>query len=115
LAVRYPLVKILEDKWMPGHCLLTLEGEIDLAGSQKLESDMARVLVAKNAVLVVDLAAVSFVNTPGWAVLLNYQQEAGTFGGRVFICGLHGRPKDSFEIAGIEGLLEVVTDRSEAV
>ena len=115
MAVRSSAVKIIEDNWMPGHCQLTLDGEIDLVGSQQLESEMARELEAKYAVLVVDLAAVTFVNTPGWAVMLNYQQEAGPFGGRIFICGLHGRPQDSFEIAGIEGLLEVITDRSEAV
>lgn len=100
---------------MPGHCLLTLDGEIDLAGSQELEAVIARLLPAKHSVIVVDLAAVTFVNTPGWAVFLYYQHEAESFGGRIVICGLQGRPKDSFDIAGIEGLLEVVADKSEAV
>jgi anti-anti-sigma factor len=98
-----------------GYCLLTLEGEIDLAGSQELESEMGRVLAARHPVLVVDLAAVSFVNTPGWAVFLDYQAKAEQFGGRIFLSGIQGRPQASFEIAGIEGLLPLVQDPNEAV
>lgn len=87
--------------------ILTLAGEIDLRASEMFEQKVREILKLAPAELEVDLQNATFMNTPAWAVLLDYQMQAEKFGGSIILKNLTGAVKDSFEIAGIEGLLDV--------
>ncbi len=104
-----------EEEPAPGTRVLTLAGEADLAAVPELRRALnaARSLATQR--LVIDFGGVTFVNTPVWAQLIEYYQWAGKTGGRIVLCGLHGRALASFEVVQLGAFLPHVATREAAL
>jgi anti-anti-sigma factor len=77
--------------------LIELEGEADLAAVPELKRILHQRQAANTPVLLVDFANVRFVNTPVWALLVEYYQWAVKTGARLALTGMQGRALASFE------------------
>jgi anti-anti-sigma factor len=66
------------------------------------------------AQLVVDLAAVNYISSSGLRALLTARRQARTRGGDVFLCCLHPRVREIFEMVGFVSVFGIYASRDEA-
>ena len=84
-----------------GH-LVVLEGEADLSAVPSLQSVMRGLIAEKVSCLVIDFSGVTFVNTPIWAVLVEYYQHTDDTEVKFAIAGLQERVEASFTIVRLD-------------
>jgi anti-anti-sigma factor len=77
--------------------LVEVAGEADLAAVPELRRLLDARRHAGTRSLIADLSGLTFVNTPVWALFIEYYQWAAKTGGRIAIAGLQGRALASFE------------------
>ena len=82
--------------------VLPLEGEIDLHVSPRVTESLRTMIDRKPARLVVDLSAVSYIDSSGLAVLIEAMQNVEAYGGRFFLAGLQENVRPIFEIARLD-------------
>ena len=82
--------------------VLPLEGEIDLHVSPRISAALAAMIEQKPARLVVDLSAVSYIDSSGLAVLIEGMQNVEAYGGKFFLAGLQEGVRPIFEIARLD-------------
>jgi len=102
-------------KTRDGGVVVELEGEADLATVpefQRLLRDLAK---ASQTWLVVDFAKVTFVNTPVWAVVVEYYQHAVKSKTRLALAGLQARVAASFNIVRLGDFISHFSTVEEAV
>jgi anti-anti-sigma regulatory factor len=79
---------------------LVLSGEADYVAVPALWDLLHELLTEKLPLLVIDLTAVTFLNTPVWAALQVYQRE-GFPDSRLAICGMSDAIAAAFDINGV--------------
>ena len=82
--------------------VLPLEGEIDLHVSPRVAESLRAMIDRKPTRLVVDLSAVSYIDSSGLAVLIEAMQNVEAYGGRFFLAGLQENVRPIFEIARLD-------------
>jgi anti-sigma B factor antagonist len=98
----------LERGGTPNRPVIVARGEIDLATSPILRSELAVVLTNRPDEIVLDLRRVSFVDSSGLGVLvgaLKRLREAG--GERFVIVGAHDAVRKIFSITGLNTLFDL--------
>jgi anti-anti-sigma factor len=78
--------------------LITLSGEADLTAVPLFQEKMRAKVKEDAKQLVVDFSDVTFVNTPVWAVIVEYYQSTLKNGNAFAIVGLKDRVEASFNI-----------------
>ncbi len=78
--------------------IVELDGEADLAMVPSFQSQMRKQIEANVPYLVIDFSKVTFVNTPIWAVVVEYYQHARNAKSGFALAGLKGRVEASFSI-----------------
>ncbi len=94
---------------------MELEGEADLAAAPAFQAAVRDVMTRKPPVFVLDFSKTTFVNTPIWAVVVEYFQFATKEGGRLAVCGLNGRVETSFDVVKLGVFLQKYPTVEEAV
>ena len=94
----------------PDRILVRPAGELDLATADSLERRIVELLRNGSARVVVDLRAVTFIDSSGIRALLNAQRQAGESGRSMSI--ILGGPaiRRTLEIAGVTDHLELEPD-----
>jgi len=82
--------------------VLPLEGEIDLHVSPRVAESLRTMIEQKPPRLVVDLSAVSYIDSSGLAVLIEAMQNVEAYGGKLFLAGLQENVRPIFEIARLD-------------
>lgn len=93
---------------------VTVEGRLDAATVPALEKTLERLLFDGQARLVVDLAAVNYISSSGLRALLTARRQARARGGDVFLCCLHPRVREIFEMVGFTSVFGIYANRDEA-
>ena len=83
-----------------------MEGEADLATVPEVQSTIRGMMARKVPHLILDFAAVTFVNTPIWAVVVEYFQHANKSKTGFVLSGLTGRVEASFNIVRLGELVQ---------
>lgn len=78
--------------------VVELEGEADLVMVPAFQALMRAQMQAKVSKLVIDFSKVTFVNTPIWAVVVEYYQYASKSKSGFALAGLRARVEASFNI-----------------
>ena len=91
-----------------GSLVIVVEGELDITTSHLLDDALARALSTDALSIVVDLVAVSFIDSTGLHVLIRHAEE-----GRPRVRLTKGSPQAQrlFELSGALGYLPFVCDR----
>jgi anti-sigma B factor antagonist len=92
-----------------GVVVVTLEGEVDLCAAPELEATLNRVAATDASSIVVDLDRVSFMDSAGVHVLLQFSLAQGT-GARVALTRGSRQVQRLFEVTGVERYLPFVTE-----
>lgn len=82
-------------------------GDIDLTGSPTLREELKRVSNTRPARVVVDLAAVPYMDSSGVATLVEALQIAKKNKGKLVLCNLQDRVRSIFEIARLETVFTI--------
>ena len=92
-----------------GVVVVTLEGEVDLCAAPELEATLNRVAATDASSIVVDLDRVSFMDSAGVHVLLQFSLAHGT-GTRLALTRGSRQVQRLFEVTGVERYLPFVTE-----
>lgn len=82
--------------------VLPLEGEIDLHVSPRVAASLEAMIDRKPERLVVDLSAVSYIDSSGLAVLIEGMQNVEAYGGKLVLAGLQEKVRPIFEMARLD-------------
>jgi anti-sigma B factor antagonist len=82
--------------------VLPLEGEIDLHVSPRVTAALGAMIDQKPERLVVDLSAVSYIDSSGLAVLIEGMQKVEEYGGKFVLAGLQEKVRPIFEMARLD-------------
>lgn len=77
---------------------MSLRGDADLAAVPVIQEHLHAAMAEMVPYLVIDFTGTDFVNTPVWALVVEYYQHTLKTGTRLALAGLHGRVLASFEI-----------------
>jgi anti-sigma B factor antagonist len=107
-------VKVVEGPLSGGVMGVTVEGRLDAATVPVFEQALQRLLAEGYARLVVDMSAANYISSSGLRVLLTARRQTRSRGGDVFLCSLHPRVRDIFEMVGFASVFGIYSSRDEA-
>lgn len=94
--------------------VVALSGEIDLASLEPLERELAPVVQRHPPVLVLDLRAVSFLDSSGLRLILRLDRRQREAGGRLAVVRGGRRVARVLELTGAADHLELIDDPGQA-
>jgi anti-sigma B factor antagonist len=101
--------------------LLAIEGRMDAASAPQLKQQIDSLFDQGRYRLVLDLAGLEYIASPGLRVLIEARKRARDWkltdleGGDVRIANLPPRIKEVFDLTGFTSLFEIYNDTLEAV
>jgi anti-sigma B factor antagonist len=87
---------------MPGHTVLTVSGELDIATTAALRVQINKVLMDTTTPLIIDLSGVSFCDASGLALLVGAQRRARLDGRTVVLAGPRPNVYKLLHITGLD-------------
>src|SRR5215217_7882298 len=94
--------------------VLQLKGDVDLHYAPVLRALLKAKAKGRCRTLLLDMSAVSFVDSSGLAAILEYLRDATNFGGRFCIGGVGKQLRGIFEIIHLDKVMPVFADALEA-
>lgn len=95
--------------------VITLDGEIDLHRSGEVRAQLDPHIAAKEAVIVVDLSGVTYIDSSGLAVFIEAMQRVLGYGGEFALCGLRESVRHIFAIACLDQVFRIFPDSAAAL
>jgi anti-anti-sigma factor len=95
--------------------IVTVSGELDLARCIKLAPELNAALRSAARAIVIDLEAVSLVDSSGIALLLNAFRHLDHTGRQLAIACPMGSPRRAFELTALDRQLPLHETRQEAL
>lgn len=95
--------------------VLTLQGRLDQTSAKELAERLERLLDQGQAKLVVDLAGVDYLASPGLQVLLKAFWRTNLKEGRLVLCSLSDYAAEVFDLTGLSLVFSIAADRQEAL
>ena len=86
---------------------VVIEGRITFENSGEMRKTLASALRRKPAHVSVDLSGVTYIDTSGWATLVEAVRIARRQGTRLILSGIHDQPRYLFEIAHLDRVFEM--------
>jgi anti-sigma B factor antagonist len=98
----------------PAARLLTFEGEVDIASAEPFRTRLSDAAKVATGWLVVDLSAVSFLDSVALAALVRARRQIGDRGRLVIVIAPESFPALVFDAAGLTHHFEIVETASAA-
>ena len=95
--------------------VLALKGEIDLHVSPSVTASLNEMIDKKPERLVVDLSAVSYIDSAGLAALIQAMQKVEGYGGKFVLAGLQETVRSVFEISRLDQVFQIFPDADAAL
>lgn len=99
----------------PNAVVIELEGDADLATVPEFQKIAREQMKAGVKRLIMDFSKVTFVNTPVWAVVVEYYQHAIGAGTEFALTGIQGRVEASFKIVRLGDFITHLPTVDEAL
>ncbi len=94
--------------------LLVLEGEIDLHESPRVKEKLNPLIEQKHPRVLIDMTAVSYIDSSGIAVLIDAMQRLRAQGGQLALFGIQESVRNVFEIARLDQVFNIYADKAAA-
>ncbi|MBT3352945.1 MAG: STAS domain-containing protein [Nitrospinaceae bacterium] len=94
--------------------LVRVSGEVDMSNSPTVRDSLMGLVKDKVPAIVVDLEAVSYMDSSGIATLVEGLQETTSYGGKFRIAGLSEKVKQVFELARLTDVFDIYADAEQA-
>lgn len=95
--------------------VVEVEGRIDSATAAEFEAELAKLTEGGKNNLVLDLSGVDFISSAGLRVLVNTRKAVRAAGGDLVLAKPSDRVFETLDIAGLDVLFEIFSDREAAV
>jgi anti-sigma B factor antagonist len=97
-------------------CVVSVSGELDLAGAPELQSALSGVLeVPENrGRVIVDLTALEFIDSTGLGVVVGAATQAKDLDGNLVVVAAEGRVTSLLRLTRLDEVLAVVPDLTAA-
>jgi anti-sigma B factor antagonist len=108
----------LSDAERDGHIVVTVRGDLDIASHERVDEFLREILAehrGETVRIVLDLSAVTFMDTTGLTVLLRHWRELNRSGGSLVLAGPVYRNTRVLWTTGLAGRLRIVDDVDAAV
>src|SRR5213075_3397211 len=90
--------------------VVPLKGEIDLHVSPTVTAALTEMIDKKPERLVVDLSAVTYIDSAGLAALIQAMQKVEGYGGKFRLAGLQETVRSIFEISRLDQVFQIFPD-----
>jgi anti-sigma B factor antagonist len=107
-------VKVAERLLAGAVVCVSVEGRLDAATVPTFEQTLQRLLAEGQYRLVVEMKAVNYISSSGLRALLTARRQARSRGGDVFLCNLHSRVREIFEMVGFMSVFGIYPTSEEA-
>lgn len=98
-----------------GGLILELDGEADLAAAPAFQAAVRGIIEQNLPLLLIDFSKVTFVNTPIWAVAVEYYQHTTKSDSKLALVGMQGRVEASFNIVRLGEFIHHFATTDEAI
>jgi anti-anti-sigma factor len=95
--------------------VLEPEGRIDSTTAPVLGERLTAVLGARGTRVVLDFKSLDYISSAGFRVLLLAAKHAEAAGSRLVLCGIAGKVRQLFDLAGFLDLLPLYASREDGV
>lgn len=95
--------------------IISAEGEIDMEVSPRLRDALLEAFGRNPGAIVVDLSAVSYIDSSGVATLVEGLQWSNEGKGRFVLAGLHGNVSNTLRLAKLDKFFEIAPSKEDAV
>ena len=95
--------------------VVTLAGDVDLHRTPELQQELARVVDRRPRRIVLDLAAVQYMDSSGVASLVKLLSSTRRQNIELKLCGLTPRVRSIFEITRLNSVFEILGTVAEAM
>ncbi len=95
--------------------VVALAGRVDNTTAGEVQGELQALLDAGEKAILVDLAAVTYLTSAAFRVLLVAARDAERGAARFALCGLGGHVRDLFELGGLTQSFTILGTRDEAV
>jgi anti-sigma B factor antagonist len=95
--------------------LITIDGDIDASSSIELDESLSQQLENTHLNIVVDCTDLAYISSAGLGVFMSYIEEFKSNGQKFVLFGLSKKVKNVFEMLGLDQLMNIVTDKEEAI
>ncbi|MES2309529.1 MAG: STAS domain-containing protein [Verrucomicrobiota bacterium] len=95
--------------------ILSIDGDIDLESSPQLRTELKKISGAKTPKLLLDFSKTTYIDSSGLATLIEYFQAAGAYQGKLGLCGLTPRVKNSFTIVRLDEVFSFYNDLTTGI
>jgi anti-anti-sigma factor len=96
-------------------CVVTLTGRVDNSTAGQLQAQLKALIDAAEKAILLDLAAVTYLNSAAVRVLLIAGKQTDGAGARFALCNVTGHVRDLFEIGELTQSFTILGARDEAV
>jgi len=107
-------MQILQDR-EEDVAIVAPSGRIDSDSASRLGTALAQLAAAGERRVVVDLADVEYISSPGLGVLFTLAKRMRETGGALALCALGSQVRRVFELAGFTPHFTITANRAEAV
>jgi anti-anti-sigma factor len=95
--------------------VLALTGRIDSTSANDLEAWLNKLFASGETAVLIDFAAVQYLTSAGFRVLLVATDEAARRAARIALCGIAGIVRELFDISGLADAFAIHNSRAEGV
>ncbi len=97
-----------------GTTRLILDGRLDAAGCEKVETQFTAATSSAQGNILVDLTGVDYIGSLGIRLLISGARTVRRRGNRMVIIGAQAQPSDVFETVALADLIPIAGSESEA-
>jgi anti-anti-sigma factor len=102
--------ELSENLWV-----IEARGRLDASGAPDLQLQLEGLLEHGQSALAVDFSRVSYISSSGLKALLIALRRARRMGGDVKLFGMRDRVREVFDLAGFDGVFQIVPHEADAV
>jgi anti-anti-sigma factor len=105
----------LRQESVGGVTVLEVIGRIDSTTAPALQEQLASVMTAPQASVLIDLSRLDYISSAGFRVLLLCAKRAEALGSRLLLCGLSAKVRQLFDLGGFLDLFAISASRQDAI
>ncbi|MGB2824238.1 MAG: STAS domain-containing protein [Phycisphaerae bacterium] len=106
---------VREVRWIGRYAVVDVEGDIDLSRSARFQQSLLEVMDGDPERIVVNLAAVNYMDSSGVASLVKLLSRSRKQGVALRLSGLCQRVRSIFEITRLDSVFEICSTEEEAL
>ena len=99
----------------PAARIFQIEGELDMNSAPMVRAQLAAAIAQKAPRLLLDLSALTYIDSSGLALFIESLQRIQDYGGRLVLFGLRDSVRRIFEIARLDQVFQLFPTQEAAL